>query len=70
MPLEKAENSVDLLETDVIVVSKRGCTENWDERYHDVINKHMICTKDASDDLESIACRVNFICKSASESIK
>ncbi|CAB3227581.1 unnamed protein product [Arctia plantaginis] len=56
MPLEKAENSVDLLETDVIVVSKKGCRNHWDERYHYIINSQMICTKDASDYMESEAC--------------
>lgn len=56
-PIERATNSVDLLETDVVVVSKRGCTAHWDKRYHDIINNQMICTKDALDDLESEACQ-------------
>lgn len=61
-PLRSAANSVELLETDVIVISKKSCRKRWDERYHFIINDEMICTKDSADDEPmSAACAVIII---------
>ncbi|CAB3258350.1 unnamed protein product [Arctia plantaginis] len=48
--MEKINNSRDLLETDTIVLSKKTCLKSWDQRYHFVINDHMICTRDNDDE--------------------
>nr|XP_034837130.1 uncharacterized protein LOC117993438 isoform X3 [Maniola hyperantus] len=39
-------NSPELLETDVILISKKKCQRQWPERYHHIIEKSMICAKD------------------------
>ncbi|CAB3227604.1 unnamed protein product [Arctia plantaginis] len=46
---KSAENSVDLLEADVIIISKKGCKKHWDERYHFIIQEEMVCSKDSTD---------------------
>ncbi|XP_028031852.1 granzyme B(G,H)-like [Bombyx mandarina] len=42
-------NSPSLLETDVVLISKKNCKKRWDPRYHNVIEEHMICAKDSLD---------------------
>ncbi|XP_022827534.1 uncharacterized protein LOC111357177 [Spodoptera litura] len=43
-------NSPELLETDVQLVSKKNCKRRWEPRYHFIIDEHMICTRDSTDD--------------------
>ncbi|CAH0721133.1 unnamed protein product, partial [Brenthis ino] len=45
----RTTNSPDLLETDVILISKTKCKDRWPERYHYIIDKNMICAKDGFD---------------------
>ncbi|XP_037295812.1 uncharacterized protein LOC119189644 [Manduca sexta] len=47
--LRAAVNSPVLLESDVMVISKRNCKRRWDARYHYIIDSSMICTKDSQD---------------------
>lgn len=58
MPL----NSPDLLETEVIIISKTSCKRRWPQRYHYIIDKYAICGKDSTD-AESVnkACSVSNI---------
>ncbi|XP_072932309.1 uncharacterized protein [Epargyreus clarus] len=42
-------NSPDLLETDVILISKKNCKKRWPDRYHYIIDESMICAKDGVD---------------------
>ncbi|XP_059050484.1 uncharacterized protein LOC131845436 [Achroia grisella] len=60
-----AINSPALLESDVILISKKNCKKRWDERYHYIIDGSMICTKDGMDtDAMSTICRENEVnCK-------
>ncbi|XP_050554162.1 uncharacterized protein LOC118270477 [Spodoptera frugiperda] len=43
-------NSPALLETDVQLVSKKNCKRRWEPRYHFIIDEHMICTRDSTED--------------------
>ncbi|KAM3960700.1 granzyme G [Aphomia sociella] len=60
-----AVNSPVLLETDVVLISKRNCKKRWDERYHHIIDENMICAKDGLDsDAMSSVCSENEVnCK-------
>ncbi|CAG9794804.1 unnamed protein product [Diatraea saccharalis] len=50
-------NSPELLEADVVLLSKKNCKNRWDPRYHSVIDEHMICAKDNMDmDSMSVLC--------------
>ncbi|CAH0597746.1 unnamed protein product [Chrysodeixis includens] len=52
-----AENSPQLLETDVVLISKKNCKKRWDPRYHYIIDEHMLCSKDEADaEAMAIAC--------------
>ncbi|XP_026322904.1 uncharacterized protein LOC113232411 [Hyposmocoma kahamanoa] len=42
-------NSPDLLETEVIIISKKVCKRRWPQRYHYIIDRHAICGKDSTD---------------------
>ncbi|KAJ0170841.1 hypothetical protein K1T71_013613 [Dendrolimus kikuchii] len=42
-------NSPVLLETDVILLSKKKCKKRWDPRYHYIIDDYMVCGKDSMD---------------------
>ncbi|XP_064074857.1 uncharacterized protein LOC113402722 [Vanessa tameamea] len=35
-----------LLETNVVLISKRRCKQRWGSRYHNIIDNYMICSKD------------------------
>ncbi|CAG9569289.1 unnamed protein product [Danaus chrysippus] len=42
-------NSPELLETDVVLISKQKCKAGWPERYHYIIDGNMVCAKDGVD---------------------
>ncbi|XP_063834756.1 uncharacterized protein LOC135083928 [Ostrinia nubilalis] len=42
-------NSPTLLETDVVLISKKNCKKRWEPRYHHIIEDDMICAKDSLD---------------------
>ncbi|XP_050684866.1 uncharacterized protein LOC126979549 isoform X2 [Leptidea sinapis] len=44
----KTVNSPELLETDVVLISKRRCKMRWPERYHNIIDGNVICARDSS----------------------
>ncbi|XP_075986819.1 uncharacterized protein LOC142983701 isoform X2 [Anticarsia gemmatalis] len=48
VPLRTALNSYHLLESDVVIISKKSCRDRWEERYHFIINEHMLCSKDVT----------------------
>ncbi|CAH2226583.1 jg23013 [Pararge aegeria aegeria] len=51
-------NSPELLETDVILISKKKCQRQWPERYHQIIQENMVCAKDGVDtDSVSLLCK-------------
>ncbi|XP_052744855.1 uncharacterized protein LOC112056490 [Bicyclus anynana] len=51
-------NSPELLETDVILISKTKCKRQWPDQYHHIIDNNMICAKDGVDaDSVSLLCR-------------
>ncbi|CAK1541073.1 unnamed protein product [Leptosia nina] len=52
-----SENSPDLLETDVMLISKKNCKSRWPERYHHIIDGNMVCAKDSTDDDMSDLCK-------------
>ncbi|PZC77025.1 hypothetical protein B5X24_HaOG203895 [Helicoverpa armigera] len=43
-------NSPELLETDTQLISKANCKKRWEARYHFIIDEHVICTRDITDD--------------------
>ncbi|XP_045506355.1 uncharacterized protein LOC123702636, partial [Colias croceus] len=58
------ENSPDLLETEVKLISKKSCKARWPERYHHIIDGNMVCAKDGSDE------NMNDLCKEQGISCK
>ncbi|KAL0860943.1 hypothetical protein ABMA27_009475 [Loxostege sticticalis] len=42
-------NSPVLLDTDVLIISKKSCKNNWEPRYYHIIDEEMICAKDSLD---------------------
>lgn len=61
LELEKqALNSPDLLETEVVLISKKTCKKRWPDRYHYIIDRYVICGKDSTDtESMSKACSVS-----------
>ncbi|XP_045532571.1 uncharacterized protein LOC123720118 [Pieris brassicae] len=59
-----SDNSPDLLETDVVLISKKSCKNRWPERYHHIIDSSMVCAKDSTDD------NMNDLCKDQEISCK
>ncbi|XP_049880731.1 uncharacterized protein LOC126377111 isoform X2 [Pectinophora gossypiella] len=47
--VRSAKNSETLLETEVVLLSKKNCKKRWPERYHRIIDDYMICGKDGMD---------------------
>ncbi|XP_064074796.1 uncharacterized protein LOC113402723 [Vanessa tameamea] len=43
------KNSPNLIETDVLLISKAKCKKRWAERYHYIIDENMVCAKDGVD---------------------
>lgn len=56
----RPQNSRELLETEVVLLSKKSCKQRWPQRYHYIINNYMICSKDSTDtESMSKACAVS-----------
>lgn len=59
-PTSETQNSPDLLETEVVLLSKKGCKKRWPDRYHYIIDRYVICGKDSTDsESMSKACSVS-----------
>ncbi|KAJ8715590.1 hypothetical protein PYW07_010072 [Mythimna separata] len=54
--LRNRNNSVELMESDVQLISIKNCKKRWEPRYHYVIDENMVCTKDIREEDLSSAC--------------
>ncbi|XP_050357612.1 uncharacterized protein LOC126778192 [Nymphalis io] len=44
----------ELLETTVVLISKKHCKRRWGSRYHNIIDNYMICSKDINTELSDV----------------
>ncbi|KAJ8715589.1 hypothetical protein PYW07_010071 [Mythimna separata] len=54
--LRNRNESVELMESDVQLISIKNCKKRWDPRYHYIIDEHMVCTKDVTEEPASSLC--------------
>ncbi|XP_032523369.1 uncharacterized protein LOC116774738 isoform X1 [Danaus plexippus] len=49
-----SSTSQDLLEADVVIITKNNCKRQWGPRYHSIIDNYMICSRDTIPELSEV----------------